>query len=217
MIAKNKSKPLLILGCQRSGTTLLAAMLGGHSEINMLFESTTKDVFRLIGKKYSGNKALIWRQIRLHQRSSRFGHLINRIINFDWNAKSSHQQIRLFPSSSLSIQDYIDGEASLIIITRNKDEVVNSICNRTGMKKGRAEREFDRAMKEIKPIEKQAFYVDFQDLVDNPIETLTSICNFLELEFESRMLKGSEYNFVYPSESIVKGKFSSPRTQHFNP
>ena len=42
---------VLLLGCQRSGTTLLASMLGGHSEINMLFESTSDDVMRLIGKK----------------------------------------------------------------------------------------------------------------------------------------------------------------------
>ena len=72
-MSERKSKILLLLGCQRSGTTLLAAMLGGHSEINMLFESTSDDVLKLIGKKYSGNKALVRRQIRFSQRSSKFG------------------------------------------------------------------------------------------------------------------------------------------------
>ena len=47
-MSERKSKILLVLGCQRSGTTLLAAMLGGHSEINMIFESTTDDVLKLI-------------------------------------------------------------------------------------------------------------------------------------------------------------------------
>ena len=51
-----KSNLLLLLGCQRSGTTLLAAMLGRHSEISMLFESVTDDTMKLIGKKYCGNK-----------------------------------------------------------------------------------------------------------------------------------------------------------------
>ena len=38
-----KGKLVLILGLQRTGTTLLASMLGGHSEVNMLFESVGSD------------------------------------------------------------------------------------------------------------------------------------------------------------------------------
>ena len=38
-----KGKLVLILGLQRTGTTLLASMLGGHSEVNMLFESIGSD------------------------------------------------------------------------------------------------------------------------------------------------------------------------------
>ncbi|NND95360.1 MAG: hypothetical protein HKN45_10875 [Flavobacteriales bacterium] len=101
-----KSKLLLVLGCQRSGTTLLAAMLGRHSEINMLFESTTNDTTRLIGKTYCGNKLLAWRQIRLKKRSSKFGHLINRIVNLDFGLKrNDHHKFRVYPNSSLSVQD----------------------------------------------------------------------------------------------------------------
>ena len=41
---------MVVIGLQRTGTTLLASMLGRHPEINMLFESVTKDSLKLIGK-----------------------------------------------------------------------------------------------------------------------------------------------------------------------
>ena len=41
-------KLFVVIGLQRTGTTLLASMLGRHSEINMLFESVNKDVLKLI-------------------------------------------------------------------------------------------------------------------------------------------------------------------------
>ena len=79
---KLNMKPILILGCQRSGTTLLASVLGRHSEVNMLFESTTDDTLKLIGKKYQGNKLCVWRQIRRNQKASKWGHFVNRLVNF---------------------------------------------------------------------------------------------------------------------------------------
>ena len=52
-------KIFVIVGLQRTGTTLLASMLGRHPEINMLFESVTKDSLKLIGKQWNGNLSLI--------------------------------------------------------------------------------------------------------------------------------------------------------------
>ena len=65
-------KLFVVIGLQRTGTTLLASMLGRHSEINMLFESVTKDSLKLIGKEWNCNKLLAYRQIRINQRSSKF-------------------------------------------------------------------------------------------------------------------------------------------------
>ncbi|MCB0844754.1 MAG: sulfotransferase [Bacteroidetes bacterium] len=204
---QTKSRTLLLLGCQRSGTTLLAAMLGGHSEINMLFESTSGDVLRLIGKKYNGNKLLPWRQIRKKQKASKFGHFMNRLVNLDFSRNgSSHPKIRLFPTSSLSIEDYLKNDARIITITRNREEVVRSITTRTKLSRKQAEKEYDRSMQEMEGLTNMAFQVDFADLVNHPVETLQAICEYLELEFESRMLEGVEYNFVYPHSSVMKDK-----------
>ncbi len=205
-MSKGKSTPLLILGCQRSGTTLLAAMLGGHSEINMLFESKTEDIFSLIGKKYNGNKLLTWRQIRMDQRSNRFGHMMNRLANLDFSKDHVAHRFRPYPNSCLSIRDYIDRGAKIICLYRKKVEVVNSIRNRTKMSQAQAEKEYDLAVAEMDKVGAQALRIEFSDLVTNPEETLTGICSELGLKFEPRMLKGPEYNFVYPHKEVIAGK-----------
>ena len=203
---KKKLKILLLLGCQRSGTSLLTAMLGRHSEINMLYESNTKDVFKAMGKKYSGNKLLAWRQIRKNQRSSKFGHLINKLVNFDFSKTRKHHKIRIYPTSILSIKDYIDNGAAIITITRSKDEVVNSITSRTEMSRIQAIKEYDLSMKEIQSVKNNAINITFSELVNSPIDTLKAICSQLGLEYEPRMLEGTKYNYVYPNEKIISDK-----------
>jgi hypothetical protein len=203
------SRLLLVVGCQRSGTTLLAAMLGGHSEINMLAESNKKDVLHLIGKKYSGNKLILHRQIRMHQKPSKFGHLVNRIVNFDltFKPKKFHTK-RVYPISEFSIQDYIDRGAKTITIVRNEDEVIKSVTKRTNMTVSQAKYEYKCSLEIIENLKKyeNTLHVKFSDLIHNTKETLISICKFLDLEFEERMLKGPEYNFIYPNKGILKEK-----------
>ena len=205
----NISKLLLVVGCQRSGTTLLASMLGGHSEINMLHESQKEDVLRLIGKKYSGNKSILHRQIRMHQKASKFRHIINRIVNLDFSIKPKKMHnVKLYPISNLSIQDYISKGAKIITITRDESEVINSVTSRTKMSAKQAANEYKKSLEIIDELknQKDTFHINFSDLIHNTQETLISICNFLELEYEERMLKGVEYNFLYPNKKILKEK-----------
>jgi|TARA_B110000908_G_C10260745_1_gene459045 hypothetical protein len=202
----NQSQPLLLLGCQRSGTTLLAAMLGGHSEINMLFESVTRDTFRLIGKRYNGNKLLAYRQIRMHTRGSRFGYLVNRIVNLNLGFEPKPHKLRPFPTGRLTLQDYIDRNAKIITIVREKEEVVSSIIKRTKMNEKQASREYDLCINEINKVKGDALNITFKQLVGEPEGTLKTICAYLDLNFETRMLKGPEYNFVYPEKSIISSK-----------
>jgi len=202
------SKPILILGCQRSGTTLLASLLGRHQEINMLFESTTKDVFSLIGKKYQGNKLLTWRQIRLNQRASRFGHFVNRMVNFDFTKDAKPHKYRIYPTSRLSIEDYIQKGAIIITIDRPKEEVVSSIMKRTKMTEAQASYEYDESKKILEAMKGKGVDVSFYELVNFPEKTLKMICGYLDLEFEERMLEGSKFNPVYPSDSIDKSRAS---------
>ncbi len=201
-------KLFVIIGLQRTGTTLLASMLGRHPDINMLFESVNKDSLKLIGKKWNGNKLLAYRQIRNKQRSSRFGHLINRIVNFDFKKKNKHHLIRPFPISNMSIEDYKEKGAVFITIERDKQSSVKSMMKRSGQSKNQAEHEWKEGMKIINSLKIEGAYsLSFVNLVNDTERILLEICKFLDIELlKERMLEGPKYNFVYPQNSIVKRK-----------
>jgi len=201
----NDMKLFVVIGLQRTGTTLLASMLGRHPEINMLFESVTKDSLKLIGKQWNGNKLLAYRQIRKNKRSSKWGHLINRIVNLDFKQENRHHLVRPFPTSVMSIEDYKKEGAVFITIERDKESSVSSMMKRAGQTKNQAEREWESGMKIINQLKNEGAYgLTFFDLVNNSEKYLKEICNFLAIEYLEKMLEGPKYNFVYPQDSVVK-------------
>ena len=198
-------KLFVVIGLQRTGTTLLASMLGRHPEINMLFESVTKDSLKLIGKQWNGNKLLAYRQIRRNKRSSKWGHLINRIVNLDFKQENKHHLVRPFPTSVMSIEDYKKEGAVFITIERDKESSVSSMMKRAGQTKRQSEREWESGMKIINQLKNEGAYgLTFVDLVNNSEKYLKEICNFLAIEYLEKMLEGPKYNFVYPQDSVVK-------------
>lgn len=201
-------KPLLILGVQRSGTTLLASMLGRHPEISMLFESTSKDVLKLIGKEYQGNKLCTWRQIRFSTKATKWGHFVNRLVNFHFIG-SKYQVLRPYPTSQLSIKDYLEKGAILIHIRRDKESIVKSLVKRTPLTEKQAVREFERASLILDEINDQSIEVDFVDLVNKPKEIMLMLCDKLGIEFDERMMEGPKYNIIYPNSGFLKEKAES--------
>jgi len=200
-------KLFVVIGLQRTGTTLLASMLGRHPEINMLFESVTKDSLKLIGKQWNGNKLLAYRQIRKNKRSSKWGYLINRIVNLDFKQENRHHLVRPFPTSVMSIEDYKKEGAVFITIERDKESSVSSMMKRAGQTKKQAEKEWEHGMKIINQLKNEGAYgLAFVDLVNNSEKYLKEICNFLAIEYLEKMLEGPKYNFVYPNEGIIKKK-----------
>ena len=200
-------KLFVVIGLQRTGTTLLASMLGRHPEINMLFESVTKDSLKLIGKQWNGNKLLAYRQIRKNKRSSKWGHLINRIVNLDFKQENRHHLVRPFPTSVMSIEDYKKEGAVFITIERDKESSVSSMMKRAGQTKKQAEIEWGHGMKIINQLKNEGAYsLTFVNLVNNSERYLQEICNFLAIEYLEKMLEGPKYNFVYPNEGIIKKK-----------
>jgi len=198
-------KLFVVVGLQRTGTTLLASMLGRHPEINMLFESVTRDSLKLIGKQWNGNKLLAYRQIRKKKRSSKWGHLINRIVNLDFKKENRHHLVRPFPTSVMSIEDYKKEGAVFITIERDKESSVSSMMKRAGQTRKQAEKEWEHGMKIINQLKNEGAYsLTFVDLVNNSEKYLKEICNFLVIEYLENMLEGPKYNFVYPQDSIVK-------------
>ena len=200
-------KLFVIIGPQRSGTTLLASMLGRHPEINMLFESVNKDVLKLIGKEWKGNKLCVPRQIQLSRRSSKWGHLVNRLVNFDFKIKNRYQNLRPYPISCMSIEDYKKEGAVFITIERDKKSTVSSMMKRAGLTQRQANKEYNLGMDIVNVLKNEgAFSISFLDLINNPEDTLMDICNFLKVNYYDSMLDGPKYNIIYPHDSIIKKK-----------
>ena len=200
-------KLFVVIGLQRTGTTLLASMLGRHPDINMLFESVNRDSLKLIGKEWNGNKLLAYRQIRQRERASKFGHFINRLANFDFRKKNRHHLVRPFPTSIMSIEDYKDEGAIFITIERDKESSASSMMKRAGQTLKQAENEWEEGMKIINSLKGDDTYsVTFLDLVNNTEHILQEICQFLDVDYMERMLEGPKYNFVYPQDTILKKK-----------
>lgn len=74
------------------------------------------------------------------------------------------------------------------------------------MSQAQAEREYDLAVGEMDKVKDISLRVDFAELVEKPEDTLTKVCKYLDLNFEKRMLKGPEYNFVYPHKEVIASK-----------
>jgi hypothetical protein len=199
-------KLFIIVGLQRTGTTLLSSMLGRHPEINMLFESVTRDSLKLIGKQWNGNKLLAYRQIRQNKRSSYWGHFINRIVNLDFRRNNRHHLVRPYPTSMMSIEDYKKEGAVFITIERDKESSVSSMKKRAGQSERQAAFEWQEGMKIVNNLKSEGAYsLTFFDLVNDTDRVLEEVCSFLELEFlKDIMLEGPKFNFVYPQDSVVR-------------
>lgn len=203
--------PLLIVGCQRSGTTLLASMLSRHPEIGMLNECEQNSERFMLGFKYNGNKLCAWTQIRMDTRASRIGYLVNRIVHAQFLPSkfmtSATQRARLFPTSKKSVQDYLREDAVVLVITRDKRKVVDSMVRRGGYKLKGAHKEYDRALDILNQLISDGhFHVSYEALVQNPEKVMQQVCQHLQVVYTPEMLDGCKYNTFYPEKSIVAGR-----------
>ena len=201
----NTAKLLLVLGCERSGTSLLAAMLGRHSEINMLCESVSHDALLLFGKKYKGNKLLLHRQIRMKQRGSWFGDIVNRVVNLHFWGNKRHKY-NVFPTSRMSIEDYIKLGANIVFIYRKPEPNVQSIMNRGEVSRKTAEKIYCKAAETASDFIRGNVSISFllyHVLTRSPQTEIMEVCKFLGLKFEPGMMNGCKYNYGYKQDTVI--------------
>ena len=190
-----KTKKILIIGAAHSGTSALASYFGAHPDVAMLCEDNGDKITSIIGKKYAGNKLLVYRQIRYDKRGHRFGYAINKIVNLFC---AGINKFELFPMSKLSISDYIQMGAIIIVIKRGRENNIESIIQRQGFSRKNAEKMLDNGEAELLKIKSHYYVVNYDDLKNSPRTTLSSLCEKLGIEFNPEMIiNGLEYNWVY--------------------
>ena len=188
---------LLIVGAPRSGTTLLASMIGMHSDVAMLIEDRWFSIKKLTGKKVLANKLCIPIQLDFTKRATYFTRLMKKL--------GSYQN---YPASKYNMEDYLQLEGlKVITLIRDKDDVVNSIMKRGRKEKIIAEKRWKMAMQIMHRLNTEhadkTVTVSYEDLVGEPERLLKKLSDFIGIDFQPQMLEGYKHNILYPGENGI--------------
>lgn len=205
---QNERTHLLIVGLPRSGTSILASLVGAHSRVSIVCEDFGRIWTSVLGKPVVGNKLCVPRQISWHKHNSTIIKILKRFGLF-----------KIWPKSHYSIQDYLQlPNLKIIVINRDLDDIRKSMVNRgelkwtgiTGKVKSKkiSERIIDYTVENGAKIldrlsnRKEVVSVEFDQLLYSPDSVLKEICSFIGVPFEEKMIdRGPQWNWMYPKES----------------
>lgn len=204
MKKKDKREKLLIIGPPRSGTSLIASMIGAHPEIGIMIEDMHFVIHKIGGKRIIGNKLCLPQQIDINKKASIFSRVMQRM-----------GMLLNHPRADQSINDYLRYEEMKIIgIIRDGDKVVESIQKRGKKNYSTALFRWEKALEIIdavkSKIKDRMIIVSYDKFLQNPENQLKKICRFLNVSFDSNMMNGLKYIPLYPGHtSIDPSKASS--------
>lgn len=213
---------LLLLGAPRSGTTLLAAMLGCHPDIALLNEDTHGASLSILSKRIRGVKLCIPNQIELeHHRVMRLSdaaarqlqrrtNKIRKLLGFKTPIVRSRK-------SDLSIRDYEKRTDTLHILAtvRSPHQVIRSIMSRGEQSQRTAEYRWRRAIEILDVLSTEhsdhtnLMLVDFDRLVTDPSTTLRCVLDGLSCEFHPNVLEGFKHTPQYAGRTAISAAKAS--------
>ena len=198
----NDNFKFLIVGAGRGGTSLLAGLLDYHPDLEVGFELYASAY--LMGNKlpYSGPKLL-------QKRAKTFADACKRHAKnhsqAPWGNKITTEQIYALEADALAnnpnspdvlntlFNKYLK-RRKVVFILRDGRACINSKINRTGQPMDLASERWQYSVKCYRFFQTGHAYnvcVRFEDLLLKPTETLTRICDFLEIPYTDEMLKGT--------------------------
>jgi hypothetical protein len=198
---------LLLIGAPRSGTTLLAAMIGRHTDVGMLNEDVGRAFRKIISKPLTGNKLCVPNQIRMSRQGLR---------RFRWLKKLGFA--REAPKSQFCIEDYLEvPNLKVVAIIRDRHDSISSMMARGRNRLRKAARRWSEAIITIYRLRERyrnrVFVVVFDDLILQPEKSMRKVCEFLDLPFEERMLEGHKFNSRYPNAGFDLSKTQQARRE----
>lgn len=194
-------KRILITGIRRGGTTLLASLIGAHSQISVASEIYAPEAIKLVGKAYIGVK-YAYPHIRYDKKYPRIhsfmyfklSKLLNRITN------ALHIPFDMSNGSPFSMKEF-EGD-KIIVIIRTREENINSMMrNDKTFKRSQAERCYSQGLGEFKKI-RNKLVISLSDLTHDPEKTMRQVCEYIGVEFETGMLSAAGYNTTYANHLI---------------
>lgn len=200
---------VLLIGAPRTGTTLLATMVGRHTEVGIVNEDVTgRGIDAVLGKQLTGNKLCVPNQIRLNRRSFAGERFLKRL-GFVAEA----------PKSRYSIRDYLElPNLKVLAIIRDGTDSVSSMMARGKDRLKKAARRWGEAIETIYELKQhysdRVLVVSFDELLLYPDKVMGRVCEFLGLIFQERMLDGYKYNPYYPETELKTEKAHGEKQPH---
>ncbi len=191
---------LLVFGAPRSGTSLLAGMLGAHPDIAMAHEDTGEGWTHIVGKPIRGVKLVAPNQIEhTHALSSRLRRYRHRLARYGvQNLGLNWPRFKL--QSIYAIRDFQTSPNSRILaIVRDPQENVESIRRRGKNPRSVAEYRWARALEVIATVQAETpsliRVVYYDNLVTEPETTMRRCLDWLELPYSDRVIQGQTPNY----------------------
>lgn len=191
-----------ILGAGRGGTSLLAGLLDCHSQLEVGFE--VGSVEYLMGKDlFEPDHELVKERVSAYIECCNKKALVRPSIL--WGNKITTEQIYGLENPNLensndpvNILDEFFNEAlartKVIFILRDGRTCINSKVKRTGQSIELASQRWRYSVECYKFFQTRHSHnicIRFEDLLSQPREILTQLCNFLDVSFEEEMMKGT--------------------------
>jgi len=206
-----KPQSVLILGAARSGTTLLASMLGHHPDAAIMNENRRMEMQFITGKKVVGNKLLVPLEIRLNKRLNLLSRFLYSI-GFVRALQSCGLHMKHFTGSFFSLEDYLKIDAIKVIgIVREPGPAISSIVTRDPpLARKFAIWNWSRSVEVLAILKERMgdrfMLVGFEQLVTQPADVMKEVCSFLGLEYTPQILDGCRFNPTSPEPGIRPGK-----------
>lgn len=205
----DSSKPFLAIGAGRGGTSLLGACLSGHSNIEMAMElfgwshlmgcsiahRQPADIFT---DRAKGFREGCLKEIKRHK-GKMWGNKLTTEQLFgleDHNALNPPYQDMLARFFEEAIPEF-----NVIFIVRDGRACVESKVRRTGQTWEQAAYRWHysvRVMKAVQALARPVCVVRFEELLRDPQSVAGTMCEYLQLPFESAMLQQTGSTILMP-------------------
>lgn len=193
---------LLIVGAQRSGTSLLTWLLGAQDGIAVSTEVRSRAWRRVVGHEVVGVKLCIPGQIQLRRQPPpvrALKRLEKHLLRPLHDRVGAWVRTPAVPAR-MSIMDFLTLESPLIVpILRDPQEVIASNHHRGRQPLWECRRQFREAVQTIYTVWKSypgtVLPVDFESLVREPEQVVRSCCAQMQQPFDPTRISGYTKNY----------------------
>lgn len=184
---KSKAKNFfLLIGAGRSGTSLLAALLDYHPEIEMGMEQFSSVLLEPDNGRFTNfEKACL-------KEAGKFNHWGNKITTEQIHYKSGSDPELIVRQTKRFCEEVVKNR-KVIFIKRSGPSCIQSKMKRTGKSFEQAREKYSQSVEALVQLRQccaNFHELKFEDLLADTESELRELCHFLEIDYAGQMLEG---------------------------